>query len=32
MNKSKKDKKKYFCKNVTMNYKRKDELMGKLKA
>lgn len=29
MNKSKKDKKKYFCKNFTMNNKRKEELTGK---
>ncbi len=29
MNKSKKDKKKYYCKNQTMSNKRKDELTGK---
>ncbi len=29
MNKNKKDKKKYYCKNMTMKNKRHEELTGK---
>lgn len=30
MNKNKKDKKKYYCKNINMKNKRNEELTGKI--